>query len=292
MKIYYTGRGSRVGKALEKFGVRLLDCDVTSTLQVQEEISRVHPDMIIHLACKSDVDFCEREENKKLVIGTNFNGFKRVATVAEKYRIPVVVISSEHIFDGRRGNYREDTKLGEYKEGKETYVNMPVNFYGQTKLAVEAAAKSFPDVKVVRTSTLFDSKRGLIRKYLDPLKIGQAVEVPVFITRSFMYVPHFAEVLNEYARRFDKMPKVLNISGTKTISWYTFIYYLADVYKIDTNLVHPRKRELGGFDAPRPLHGGLDVRLSNQLGLTQYSYMDGLHKMFEDDTVKSLVGYD
>lgn len=94
-----------------------------------------------------------------------------------------------------------------------------------------------------------------------------------------MYLPHFAEAFYEYLRRFDDMPSMLHISGTTTVSWYTFMWDLARIYGFDPNLICPRDHEIEVQSAPRPYRAGLDVSLSNKLGLPQYGYLEGLLEM-------------
>jgi dTDP-4-dehydrorhamnose reductase len=109
------------------------------------------------------------------------------------------------------------------------------------------------------------------------------MEFPTFIKRSFMYVPHFAEVLMQYIHRLSEMPKILHISGSKVVSWYDFMSDLAPDYGIGQALVKKRKHEIPNTFAPRPQNGGLDVSWSMDLGLHQYSYLDGILQMRKDD---------
>lgn len=282
MKILYTGIGSRVGKALEKFGVALLDCDVQQRPVIEVAIATQKPDMIIHLAGKSDVNWCE--ENRTQASAINFRGAVNVFRSTYDLDIPVIAISSDHIFDGRHGNYKEDTK--------DKFKN-PVNHYGMTKLAMEAAAISFPNVRIVRTSLLFDFQRELVQQYLVPLQKGEKIWAPGFITRSFMYVPHFAEALYAYAQRFYDMPKFLHISGNMTVSWYFFVSYMASVYRYNHDLVSERNiyNSDKTFGAPRPLRGGLAVKKAVGLGFECPNYMEGLRQMKEDESLK-VLGYD
>lgn len=269
MNIYITGAEGSVGKELIKLGCRPLDVDVTNLTDLSYVIENVHPDIIINLACKSDPDFCENKENEKIVIQTNVRGAYNVADAAERLNIPVVFLSTDHIFDGKSGPYKEGGKLG-----------APVNFYGQTKLAMEAMGREFDNVKIVRTSTLFHGR-----------KPYQSADYPTFLSRSFMYLPHFAKSLYEYALRFSEMPKILHISGSQTISWYEFALATATVLGIDKETIIPRRKELKNYDgAPRPHKGGLNVSLSKKLGLPQHDFLDGLKQMHEDELTRQL-GY-
>jgi dTDP-4-dehydrorhamnose reductase len=113
-----------------------------------------------------------------------------------------------------------------------------------------------------------------------PLRIGHSYEYPTFIKRSFMYLPHFIENLYRYILNITEMPSILHLSGSDTVSWYEFMKNLADVYRIDNQLVIRRKSDSSEF-APRPYNGGLNINLSKKLGFPQHSYLEGLEAMRE-----------
>lgn len=269
MRIGITGSTGKVGQRLLAMGCVPLDCDVTDFVAVQSEVQRVKPDVICHLASLSDVDFCEKLENAALVSRTNLRGTWHVAQVAEEAKCGMVLLSTDHVFDGKRGPYKETD-----------HPKNPVNFYGQTKMAAEAVQEAFKGMKIVRTSYLFNWER--IYHVGSPLwwmdgNLHKAV--PTFLKRSFMYEGHFADSLFHYLLRWDIMPPVLHISGSETVSWYEFILAAASVFGHDKKLVEPRKKELkDGNLAPRPHKAGLNTKLSAKF-LRQYSYIEGLMEL-------------
>lgn len=264
--IYFTGYRGMIGSKLEELGCSRLYSNVTDAVDLDKEIKLTQPKIIIHLAGKSNVDFCQKPENRKVVDENNFTGSLEVFELGRKWGIPVVFISSDHIFNGKW--------LGEYREHDRPD---PQNYYGMLKLAVEAAALEYDNVKVIRTSTLFKLSREFIREYIWKLSSGFRVDPPIFIWRSFMHLDHFSTSLLDYTCKFKDMPKVLNISGSRTVSWWKFIYDYASQLGLDTSLIHQRFTDNGMKpSAPRPHRAGLDVGLSKSLGIPQYSYLDGI----------------
>lgn len=255
-KIAMTGGGGRIGKYLQKEGVVPLVCDITNPLQIVDSVSTEKPDIIVHLAARSDVDYCERKENHQEVIDVNLKGTYNLLSAAEKFGAKVVMLSSDHVFKGN-----EVFKWSPYKE---TDTPNPVNFYGQTKLADEALQNAFSNFKVVRTSYLFDQDR--LAKLVNTSQ-------PSFILRSFMYIPHFVSNLMQYLERWDEMPSILHISGSRTVSWYKFMgEYLGDI-----DIKHHDKEIYSTSSAPRPLRGGLKTIYPNLL--PAYDYRDGFEAM-------------
>lgn len=280
MKIAVTGYRGRIGTQLIKLGCVPLECDVMSRDSVLSEVNKVAPDIVLHLASRSNVDYCENPNNKEDVIKLNYNGTINVASVCQEKTTGMVFLSTDHIFNGKKGPYKEDYKfylpniLGQYEK--------PVNYYGLSKIAAEGIKDAFPAMKIVRTSYNFDFDRVFMGHY-DIIKSGVATDItnpPTFFNRSFMYIPHLAIALKEYLDRFYEMPKLLHISGSQTVSWYEFMLAVASVFGIDKSKIIPRRKDVTGEGfAPRPRKAGLVTKLSAKLGIPQFSYIDGIKQM-------------
>lgn len=243
---------------------------MTDLLSVEKAVKEAQPGVICHLASISDVDMCEETAHKEQVIRTNLRGTWNVALAASAYKCGVALISTDHVFNGKKGPYRE-TDLPKD----------PVNFYGMSKMAAEALRMEFSNLKIVRTSYLFNYER-IFHTVLDPVAFYGKREFPTFLHRSFMFEGHFAESLCRYLSLFDKMPPILHISGSETLSWYEFALAAASVFGGDKMNILPRRKELkDGSLAPRPKKAGLQTRLSAKF-LHQYSYLDGLKALKEE----------
>lgn len=267
MKIGISGYSGHVGKELLKYPDTLpLVMDVTRPMEVEMAIRSAKPDVVVHLASVSDVDVCQNKDNEAWVYDVNVNGTLNVASVCEELGIKVVLLSTAHIFGGRWWvSYHEND------------LPNPKNFYGMTKFGAESLQTVYSNLKVVRTSYLFDRERLL--HYVNIHREGNFQEYPTFIVRSFMYTPHFVRVLNEYLCKIEQMPDVLHISGSKSVSWYEFMSRTLYEFGIPTERVLPRRTELKLDVAPRPYRGSLNVDLSKRLGLPQYSYIDGVREI-------------
>ena len=271
MKIMTTGGKGRIGKYLSQRGIQDLGCDVTDELAVKGAIQYYKPDVIIHLAAKSCVDWCEKQENEQKVIDVNFLGTELVARYSEVVGATVILLSTDHIFPGGfwSGKYKEDD------------TPKPLNFYGTSKIAAEGLTSVYDNMKIVRTSYLFDANR--LQFDLIEMMRGIPQEFPTFIRRTFMYLPHFVNSLLQYVDRIDEMPKILHISGSESVSWYEFMLDLANSFGYSENLVIPRKKDLTNGYAPRGKNLGLSTALSMKLGFHKYSYMDGIFSMVKEN---------
>lgn len=258
-KILMTGANGRIGKELREYGVLPLSGDVTDPYSLLDTVLQEKPDIIVHMASISDVEYCEHPENTEKVIATNLTGTVNVLNVAEEVGAKVVLLSTDHVFGGGVNK----TRKGPYKE---VDIPTPVNFYGMSKFAAEALQEAYDNLYVVRTSYLFDWDRiGFDKDTVPPT-------YPDFIYRSFMYVPHFVSNFYMYLSNLNKMPKLMHIAGSMTVSWYGFMN------SVIGKQADRRTEELGVF-APRPYVAGLRT---NYKLLPTYSFLDGINAMMGD----------
>lgn len=259
MRIYATGAKGYIGKALAKAGVLPLTCDVTKLGEVEKELADVRPDLVFHLAGKSSIEFCQKPENKEVVIQSNVRGTHNVMSTLARLRLKGVLLSTDQIWHGGifEGKHKEDSKL-----------TPPVNFYATSKLAAEAVTVSC-GMNVIRTSYIFNWDR------LSKDLTESDMTYPTFIQRSFTYLPDFIEDLLLYAKMFHDMPRTLHLAGNEVVSWYAFMKTVGEQFGFS---VRPRFFKKKGY-APRPYYCGLDTSLSFKLGFPSRNYYQGAVRM-------------
>lgn len=264
MKIAVTGSEGRLGSWLvNKWGLIPLDCDITKPEEVKHIITSIAPDVIIHTAAMTDVAYCEEHPKEAFIV--NVEGTKNIVDNFTKGLL--IYCSTVHVFDGNAAfPYSDHAKPN------------PVNKYGWTKwIGEEMARFGTHQTIVVRTSKLFDLA------YLAPgiklLQDGVVQDYPTFITRSFVYVPHFIQGLMKLIELRETAPKTVNIAGCFNLSYYDFWSRVAIVLDYSSNYILPRTLDNGGI--ARPKRGGLNINLAESMGLPIYSAVEGLHAIKE-----------
>lgn len=280
MNIGVTGARGYIGQAFVKAGYKILDCDVTNIASVQRTLARVQPDIVFHLAGKSDPDWCEFHVDQSVRINTR--GTWNLMSVCAQNKIPAVLLSSSQIWGG---GWRE--LFNRHSEASK--FTPAANVYGMQKVAAETYALMFnndgwQNMKVIRTAHIFDKHRILGK--LNDLKHGVSVDAPTFIKRSFLHLDHFIEQVNYYFKWFYTMPPVLHLAGSKTVSYSRFWLEVCNQFGYDRKLIKSRRFEKDVIDgvrkAKRPHNGGLDVSLSAALNIPQFDYIDGIRRMKDE----------
>ncbi|HEX7652024.1 MAG TPA: SDR family oxidoreductase [Verrucomicrobiae bacterium] len=141
--IWITGTQGLIGSHLVRLAptapVRALtraDLDLLDFAAVDRAFQQDRPRLVIHCAAISVV--AEAHKNPELARRVNLDVTRHLAGLAAA--IPFVFFSTDLVFDGRLGNYQE------------TDAPNPLNVYGETKLAAEAAVRVNPRHLIVRTS--------------------------------------------------------------------------------------------------------------------------------------------
>lgn len=152
MRVMLTGAGGMLGwdwaVAMEKRGwevIRLTheELDIGYPRKVQKMVSGMSPDLIANAAAFTKVDACEYARD--LAMKINFEGAANLAQSAHDKGIPLVHISTDYVFDGKKPEpYLEDDKAN------------PVSAYGESKWLGERAIREITDLHcIVRASWLF-----------------------------------------------------------------------------------------------------------------------------------------
>ena len=126
----------RSGPAREVVGWTRNQLDLADADAMRRAFRHRPPDLVIHCAALSRSAACE--EDPALAQRLNVDVTARLAELSAE--IPFLFLSSDLVFDGRRGNYNEDDPPG------------PLSAYARTKLAAERIVLANPRHSVIRAS--------------------------------------------------------------------------------------------------------------------------------------------
>lgn len=136
--------------------------DLTSPTELAPVLDEVGPDVIVNLAAMTDVAACERAP--ELADAVNARGAASLAAWASDNGRRLVHVSTDAVFDGRRGWYVEEDAPA------------PINAYAASKLrGEEAVLAAAPDAVVVRCNYLSAAPRFLLRWMFDELRAGHTI---------------------------------------------------------------------------------------------------------------------
>ncbi len=263
MRIFITGASGLLGNkvaeiALEKgwevysgynshkpeFG-KPVKFDLANPDSIVKAIRDVKPDVIVHSAALTDVDRCEVE--KELAYKVNVEGTKVIAEMARKIGAFMVYVSTDYVFDGSKGLYKEDDETNS------------INYYGYTKLLGEEFCRDFCIARpcVIYGSKPASGKVNFALWLIDRLEKGEEVKIITdqWITPTLN--TNLAKMVLECVER--ELKGIYHLAGATRVSRFEFAKEIARTFELDENLIKPAKMSDMNWIAKRPRDSSLDV---------------------------------
>lgn len=144
VRILLTGGTGRLGKELSQLLPDIAapgrnEMDITQLATIEAAVERYRPDVIVHTAAYTNVALAEKE--REACWRVNVEGTRNIAHTARQYGLFLIHISTDYVFDGNQGGYREEDPVGPVR-----------NYYALSKLVSEEIARTVPHHLVIRTS--------------------------------------------------------------------------------------------------------------------------------------------
>lgn len=224
-----------------------LELDLLDLQSIKPTITKLKPNAIIHTAAYTDVDGCET--NRDIAHKLNVEATKQVALAAAEIGAHLTYISTDYIFDGEKGRYKEDDEPN------------PLSQYGLTKLKGEHQVRqNAKEWCIARTSAIYGwggVKPNFATWILDNLSAGKQVKAVVDQFVSPTLNTNLAEMLLEISER--RLTGVLHTAGASRVSRYDFAVEFAKVLGHDPALIRQVRRDEMAWVAKRPKDSSLDV---------------------------------
>ncbi len=191
MRIFITGHLGQLGTALRTAladhqveGASFPAWDMTDWQQVMDRFSAFRPDVVIHTAALTDVDYCA--QNPQEAVRVNGVGTYNVAVGCRAVDAWLVAISTNEVFDGRAARPYQEYDL-----------RNPINPYGYSKFVAEQVVERYaPRYMLVRTAWLFaPGGSNFIHKILARARSGEPLKVVTDEVGSPTYVTDLAEAI-------------------------------------------------------------------------------------------------
>ncbi|HKZ55549.1 MAG TPA: SDR family oxidoreductase [Anaerolineales bacterium] len=231
---------------LRSDGFKVAQADLRQPGVIQRVIASSEADWVIHCAALTDVDRCEAEPELAYRLNRDLAGWAAEGAAASGARL--VHISTDAVFDGERGGYREGDPA------------RPINVYGHSKLEGERAVlDACPGALIVRTNIFgwnAQPKQSLAEWFLGKLEGGQRCSgfSDVYVT------PILVNDLADLLLRLLETGKegLLHVVGKDCVSKLEFGLRIADVFGLESGLLEPADADSVGLRARRPRRLCLD----------------------------------
>lgn len=268
MKVLVTGAAGQLGRAFaEVAGPRhdlvlltrpggaslpgAVPVDLADPAALADAVRRARPDWVLHAAAMTDVDGCERDP--ALAHRVNALGAQAVAQAAQACGAGLVAVSTDYVFDGRKGDYVEAD------------VPHPLSAYGRSKLEGERLAlAAHPEAIVARTSVLFGPhKKNFVLWLLAELRAGRGVR----IVRDQRITPTLSHDLAQQclALMQARATGLFHTAGATPLSRLEAAQQVARRFGLRDELITPIRSDELAWLAPRPRDATLNTTKASRL---------------------------
>ena len=265
MKLLITGASGLLGSRLAELAIRKnhevysaysqhqptygtpIQLDISDKNHVEKAFKKIEPEVVVHTAALTDVDKCELE--KELAWKINVEATNHIATASACMNSHLTYVSTDYVFDGEKGCYREEDQAN------------PISHYGYTKLKGEELIKEHATKWcITRPSVLYgwlSHKQNFATWLINNLNQKKEVKILKDQYISPTLNTNLAEMLLEIAER--NMTGTLHTAGATRVSRHEFALKLAEVFNLNINLVKPAKMNEMPWRAKRPRDSSLNV---------------------------------
>lgn len=246
--------------------------DFTDINSVNRIFEAHKPAVVVHAGANGKPDECEVD--KEAAFRINVTGTENMLHASAGQKAFFIFLSTDFIFDGKRGMYSEEDQPG------------PVNYYGETKLMGEELVQKyvFP-FSIIRTILVYGKpltgRGNILTVVKDKLERGEVYNVFDDQVRTPTYVEDLTSAITSVIEK--KATGIYHIGGADVLTPYEMACMTADYHRLDKSLLEKVTKENFSQPALRPLVTGLNIdKARKQLEYNPISFQEGLKKTFHD----------
>jgi len=238
-------------------GVQLQKADLLSETSFKRIVYDFNPDIIIHCASLTNVDFCEM--NHELTDRVNVAGTSLVVESVKKTHTKLIYISSDSVYDGIKGDFKETDPVN------------PQNYYGLSKYKGELEVLKKTNTLILRTNIFgwnIQEKYSIAEWILYELLNKKMIKGFSDTFFSSIYNFDLAAILDVALDQ--NLTGIFNCGSRTSLSKYEFARYLADCFCLDKKLIHPISIDDSSFRAKRGKN--LTLNISKLEGILKFRF--------------------
>ncbi|AKN33924.1 dTDP-4-dehydrorhamnose reductase [Clostridium carboxidivorans P7] len=289
-KILITGSNGMLGKDLtslfskndnfEVFGINrsndinLKDdhyfvCDITDFEELNNILKYINPEIIIHCAANVNVDGCEKDKNYAYKLNSEST---KILSSYKSEKTKFIYISTDSIFNGETGNYKEDDKAN------------PLNYYAFSKFEGENfALLQNKNAIIIRTNIYgFHKPYGssLVEWALKNLKSENKISGFNDVYFNPIYTGQLGKIVMKLIQIDYK--GIIHTGCENFINKYEFLIRIAQKFGLNNELIDESSVDSINFSARRPKNTTLNItKLKGLIDFT-ITLEDGLNQLYMD----------
>jgi len=227
--------------------------DLKKTDSIYKALSDVHPDVVVHLAAVSRTDTCRK--NPELAEQINIRATKEILKSLLPKQTRFIYISTDLVFNGIKGNYKEDVEPN------------PKMVYGETKLHAESLVRSWGENHVIlRLALMYGKGSPSHKSFINWMEKGLS-EGRVHLFSDEFRTPLYVNdaVVGIFRLLETDFCGTMHLGGSQRCSRYDFGLEFCRQTGMDKNAIIKISQKEAGSDMYRPPDVSLDSSLAKKI---------------------------
>ena len=218
-------------------------------------LHQLQPDAVIHSAAIANIDYCEN--NPSVAEAVNIGITTTIANACKAIGAKLVFCSTDAVFDGTSGNYKEQDNTH------------AINVYASTKIKAEQFVLAASSINVVARLALvmglpvMGSGNSFLFETIEKLKSGQSFKFPEEEIRTPIDVITLGKALLELAS--NPFSGIIHLAGNTSISRYAMAKQIAVTTGLPEELIITTTGNPIPGRAPRAKNASLNNSLARQV---------------------------
>lgn len=232
----------------------------------EEAMNDIRPDVIIHTSAMADIDECEKYPDLAWEVNVGFT--QTLLKSAEEQTCRFIYCSTDTVFDGLKGMYKEEDKP------------IPLNHYARTKVQAEQDILQSKTSHVVARLSLvmgfpiLGVGNSFLARMQKKIEEGKPIPMPEDEYRTPIDVITVGRALIELTQ--NSFEGIIHLAGNERTSRYNMAKIIAREMNWDESLIQPHVIT-DSWRAPRPKDASLCNTLAKSVLKTPfYNISDGI----------------
>lgn len=254
--------------------IQTVKLDILDKNALFRTVAKYQPNVVIHAAAASNVDYCE--VNRAEAWAINVGGTKNVLQAINGIKTHFIYLSSNAVFDGTKEIYEErDTPN-------------PINYYGRTKYEGELLTLRHSKCwTVVRPITMYGwqpvgTRANPVTWVIEALSSGESIKVVDDVFLNPLYNMDLGKLTWEIIKKEAK--GIYHLAGPEALNRYKWAIKISDAFDLNRNLITPVPTSyFTGEIAMRPQRTIYSIeKIKREFKYKPKSINEGLNEMKRD----------
>jgi dTDP-4-dehydrorhamnose reductase len=230
----------------------------------------IEVDYIIHCAANTNLNSCESDPRVAINVNVQMVELLNQFATLDTH---LFYVSTDSVFDGRKGNYVENDKTN------------PLNNYAKTKLKGESRAReSFIGKSTIVRTNIFGFnvplKNSLVEWALNEWKLNKKISGYTNVYFNAIYIGHLANILKEFIHKNSNFDYI-NVASSNFTSKFDFLNELRKEFGYSEELLMDSTYNFESQTLKRPLDTTLNTELLASI-MSVPTVELGIRKLKED----------